>query len=93
MIYIISRAFPRINDVEERKLGTFPLGRWLSNNLPLERLDTALYSFLEKSLRRSRLVVMRMDNWLNSRINRVKKTNDKNGNGNGNHSALFKDIE
>ncbi|MBI2591435.1 MAG: hypothetical protein HYW34_02040 [Candidatus Brennerbacteria bacterium] len=92
IIYLVSRALPRINDVEiEVKT---PLARFDSflAKLPLEKLDAIFGSFLEKALRRFRVGVLRLDNWLNYKINQVKETNGTNGNGknsfNGQHALL-----
>lgn len=92
MIYLVSRALPRINDIEvEAKT---PLARFDSflAKLPLEKLDVIFGSFLEKFLRRFRVGVLRLDNWLNYKINQVKAAN-VNGNGkvgfsNGQHALL-----
>lgn len=90
MIYLISRALPRINDVEV-EIKT-PLARFDSflAKLPLEKLDAVFGSFLEKALRRVRVGVLRLDNWLNSKLNQVKATNGngKNGFSNGQHALL-----
>lgn len=90
MIYLISRALPRINDVEV-EIKT-PLARFDSflAKLPLEKLDAVFGSFLEKALRRIRVGVLRLDNWLNSKLNQVKAANGngKNGFSNGQHALL-----
>lgn len=92
MIYLVSRALPRINDIEAET--STPLARFDSflAKLPLEKLDAVFGNFLEKALRRLRVGVLRIDNWLNNRINQVKETNGTNGGGtggfNGQHALL-----
>ena len=90
MIYLVARALPRVSDVETE--ASTPLARFDSflTKLPLEKLDAIFGGFLEKVLRRLRVGVLRIDNWLNNKINQVKTANGngKNGLGNGQHALL-----
>ena len=90
MIYLVARALPRVSDVETE--ASTPLARFDSflTKLPLEKLDAIFGGFLEKVLRRLRVVVLRLDNWLNSKINQVKENNGnaRNSLNNGQHALL-----
>lgn len=70
MVYLIVRTLPRISD-EETAPAKGVLERWLASEFP-ERLDAAMNGFLLKFLRRAKVVVMKIDNFLNKELNRVK---------------------
>lgn len=74
MVYLIARAVPRVEDETAEPRGRSRLDDLLSS-VPLSRLDAALGNFLEKVLRKTRLVLMRLDNVVGGHLNRVKKFN------------------
>lgn len=96
MIYLIARAIPRVGDEFVESGGKSRLEEIL-NAVPLSKIDAATSNFIEKILRRIRLVLMRLDNTISGQLDRVKKFNragEKLGedkptlfttNGNGNH--------
>ena len=81
VIYIFARAIPRVSDeIVETRHNIFDK---LIASLPLEKIDTSFGIFLEKTLRKARLMILRMDNTLGSYLDNVKKMkgngNQKNG--------------
>lgn len=92
MIYMVARAVPRIGD-EIPETHT-KVDRFFAS-IPLHRADALLNNFLEKFLRKIKLVLMKLDNSIVGYLDKIKKINGngkKNGeerptlfnNGNGN---------
>jgi len=71
IIYLLARALPRVTDEH----GTLPPGLFdrLVDRLPLQRIDIAISAFLERLLRKGKVLVSKMDNSINSYIERVRK--------------------
>ncbi len=72
MIYLISRAAPRIGD--EIMKPTTKFDRWFAS-LEFKKADTILSNFLEKLLRKIKLFLMKLDNITSNYLNKVKSTN------------------
>ena len=72
IIYVISRALPRISEVETQPQKPFFLKKWFSQ-LPLEKFDAYFSEFFEKFLRRARVIMLKADNWVNIKIARMKE--------------------
>lgn len=77
IIYLMARAVPRVGDEILKPAGKFD--RWLSS-LRLEKFDILLSNFLEKALRKAKLILMKLDNVTNEYLDKIKKTKP-NGNG------------
>lgn len=79
LIYLIARAVPRIENLEEsfQKLPVGKLDR-LINLIPLDKIDITLSTLTEKMLRKIKLNLMRWDNLMAGHLKKIKKTN---GNG------------
>lgn len=75
-IYMMARAIPRISDDIHRPAGRFH--HWMSS-LHFEKLDVLLSNFLEKFLRKVKLLLMKVDNATNDYLDKIKKTKP-NGN-------------
>ncbi|MBI5148032.1 MAG: hypothetical protein HZA37_02670 [Parcubacteria group bacterium] len=75
IIYVISRAVPRVNETEGESKNA--VDRWLAS-LPLEKADVIISASVEKILRRLKVTIMRFDNALNKHIGRIK---EKTGSG------------
>ncbi len=88
VIYLMARAVPRVNDAGEtvHTMGAFD--RFLSR-LPLREVDERLNSYSEKFLRRLRVFTLRFDNTLNQKLEKLKKANGRNGEGNAAGGDLF----
>ena len=76
MIYLIARAAPRIGDTIEtaKKPVHSRLDRFLAL-LPVEKIDLIFGVFMEKWIRKLRLLLMKWDNLLAEHLNKIKKTN------------------
>ncbi|MBI3638647.1 hypothetical protein HY227_02800 [Candidatus Wolfebacteria bacterium] len=88
MIYLVARAVPRIGDDIQVSPSVNKLDRLIAS-LPLEKIDSVFGSFLEKTLRRLRLVLMRLDNNVGNYLNKIKKFNNANGQKNGEEKATL----
>ncbi len=84
IVYVAARALPRIS---EESVEVNPTKNLLSS-LPAQKIDLAIASFLEKTLRRGRLTLLRFDNTLNSYIGKVK-AHTSNTFGKSREKALF----
>lgn len=86
IVYVFARALPRVNDE-----ATVPPSKiWLRvedyiRKLPLQKIDAALSGIIEKSLRKARVVVMKLENAVNAGIHKVR--NGKNGSNSEKESA------
>ncbi len=77
VLYMAVRTLPRIEDepaIEKR--GAFE--RWLTSEVP-EKIDAALNGFLFKSLKKTRVLLLRFDNTLGEHLKKIKP--DGNGSG------------
>ena len=80
MIYLVARALPRVPAPPAAgeaapRIRTADILERLMARLPLQKLDAATSSFLEKFLRRVRLIVLKFDNWIHASIKKVKAAN------------------
>lgn len=73
IVYLFARAVPRI--AHNRPEDVQPLSGFdrFINRLPLEKIDRGLHSFFEKTLRKSRIVLMKIDNYINSHLKSLKE--------------------
>ena len=71
MIYLLARALPRVTDEH----GVMPAGFFdrLVDRLPLQRIDVAISDVLEKTLRKFKILVLKLDNAINRSIEQVRK--------------------
>lgn len=88
IVYILARAIPRIEE-EERTQNLF-FGR-LAAHLPVHKFDAALASFLEKNLRKMRVVLLKVDNGVSNFLGKIK-TNGNGSGGNGQKSLFTKEV-
>lgn len=78
VVFIATRALPRLTDVtgdKPRRANLFD--RAIIRRIPLDKLDTRAHFFMEKFLRKVKLLIMKTDNYVDDRIVRLKKS--KNG--------------
>lgn len=79
MIYLIARATPRVGDIEDifkkQFFGDFDK---LIAKIPISKIDFVLSAWIEKILRKIKLILMKWDNLASEHLNRIKKSN---GNG------------
>lgn len=81
MIYLIARAAPRVGDSEEsfEKFSYTSRLDQLIAKIPFDEIDAALSIFVEKFLRKLKLLLLKWDNLLSEHIKKIKKINDNNG--------------
>ena len=72
LIYLAAATLPRLTDKPEEAKPVRSLSGWLSF-LPLEKMDNKLNALLERFLRRVKLVVMKLDNFLSRQLGKFKK--------------------
>ncbi|HEY4497104.1 MAG TPA: hypothetical protein VI432_03080 [Candidatus Paceibacterota bacterium] len=71
IVYLFAIAVPRMQDSsDEGRSGL--ISRFFSK-LPLHRVDTALKSYKDKTLRRLKVLILRADNAVSKRINSQDK--------------------
>ncbi len=70
IVYILARSLPRIAD----ETGSMPTSAFdkLVERLPLEQVDEALVSTFEKILRKTRVLVMKLDNTINRSLDHLR---------------------
>ena len=69
MLYLVARTLPRIElEPETEKKGLFE--KWITSEVP-EKIDKALNGFLFKTLKKTRVLLLRFDNSLGEHIKKV----------------------
>jgi hypothetical protein len=89
IIYLFARALPRVDDSGKVIHSKSIFDRILSR-LPLREIDTRINTSFEKFLRKMKIVVMKSDNLINIRLDKIKKINTKNEDS-GEEPNLFKE--
>ncbi len=75
--FIAARALPRVSVEGETEPSLYTaFSAWL-DRLPLHHVDERINGFLFKFLKRSRVVMMKIDNRLARHLDRVKKNGEK----------------
>ena len=75
VVYLIARAMPRVSDEEPN--AARPSGAPHPFIVYVERVDERILSFAEKLLRRARVVLLKLDNAVTTKLNRFKKEQPK----------------
>ncbi len=70
MIYLLSRAVPRLSETAPRQANAFDR---LLGKLPLDQVDSALSSSFERILRKTKIVLMKADNFINGHLTKMKE--------------------
>ena len=68
ILYLMAEALPRISDEPENSRAEKSRAMFY-----VEKLDTLLKTFLEKTLRQLRVWILKFDNFISRKINRFKK--------------------
>lgn len=79
ILYLVARTLPRISETPEgngRNGKMKLLERWVVSEIP-EKVDEWLSDFLIKTLRKLKVVLMKVDNNLTSHLRRIKPQNGK----------------
>ncbi len=87
-VYVLARALPRVTSEEDRAAASGRLDRIVAK-IPFHKIDVQLTSFLEKLLRRVRLLLLKFDNFLSHHVRRLRAS--KEGQTNDKRSNLFGD--
>ncbi len=75
VIYLMARALPRVNDNVAPPRGPNFFDRWIAK-VPMAEIDQNINSFLAKFLRKLKIVVMKVDNFINHRLGKLSKKTD-----------------
>ena len=75
MAFLAARALPRVLPAENPKSVWSHIDEWFGR-LPLHHLDDRVNAFLFKFLKRSRVVMMKIDNRLIQHLHKVKSHGD-----------------
>ncbi len=80
IIFLMARALPRVSDAAEPPRGPNFFDKLMAK-LPMAKIDEGINSFLAKFLRKSKVVVMKIDNFINHRLGKLgrKSGGDKGG--------------
>ncbi len=81
IIFLVARALPRISETESVGVFEKKANRWSS--FPFEKIDAVINAFVEKSLRKIKLILMKTDNMASRHLNKFKKNGDNGNNGGG----------
>ena len=72
IIYLMARAVPRVSDSGETVHAPGRFDRMLAR-LPLQQVDDRLNRAFEKLLRKTKVLISRVDNFVNDHLKRLKK--------------------
>lgn len=78
LVYMAARKIPQISDTVPEEVAGQPKGFWhqvelILGRLPLDRFDLAVSQFLEKNIRKMKLFLARLDNYLTHHLEQFKK--------------------
>ena len=85
ILFIMARAVPRIQSNSEviSQGSKFDYFDRILAKIPLNRLDFLMNTFLSKTLRRIKVVVLKIDNFITNYLNKLLKKTNNNGTING----------
>jgi len=86
VLYLVARSLPRVSAEEGKEDKRGLVERWVTSEIP-EKADELLNSFLFKLFKRVKLVLLKVDNILGKRIEKVRPANGKGEQGAGLHPA------
>ncbi len=90
IVYMLARTMPRVSDGEEMSHNTSAFDRFL-RHLPLSKIDSRLNELFEKTLRKLKVLVMRIDNFINTHLSKLRK-NGKTKDTTELHARLFEKM-
>lgn len=85
MIYLVARAVPRVSEAATPANKKDYVGKFFKK-IPFDKIDTFLNSLTAKFLRKSKIIVLKLDNLISGSLNKIKTTN---GNGKENSKPTF----
>jgi hypothetical protein len=72
IIYLVARALPRIDDVAVKTRPRQNYFDLMMKRVPIEKADAFVNMLLEKTLRKSKIFVMKLDNFLNTHLKSLR---------------------
>lgn len=90
VIYMMVRALPRIDGAETSERKPTLIERWVNSGIP-EKLDAITSSYAGKLLRKLKVVVLRLDNYLTEKLKKAN-TNGTGAAQPGNPNIDFKEM-
>ena len=72
ILYLIVRTLPRVDDKDTN----IPSLKAHWTMIYLERFDRKFKFYLEKTLRRSGIIVLKLDNMINKKLSKLRKENE-----------------
>lgn len=72
VIFLMARALPRLQDNIQPPRGPGFFDR-LFAKIPMSQIDTQINSFLARSLRKLKVLVLKIDNFINDRLGKLTK--------------------
>lgn len=72
MLYLVARSLPRVDEEISGKKDF--LDRLSSSEIP-EKIDAAFNGFILKTLRKTKVVLMRIDNFINDKLKKISPSN------------------
>ncbi len=96
MVYMAARKIPQITDTVSEEVPGQPTGFWhrvelMLGRLPLDKFDLVFSQFLEKNIRKMKLMLARLDNYLNHHLEQFKKVKQRAHHKQQKKFALFED--
>lgn len=96
MVYMAARKIPQITDTVPEESTGQPTGFWhrvelMLGKLPLDKFDLLFSQFLEKNIRKIKLVLARFDNYLAHHLEQFKKIKQRAHRKQQKKFALFED--
>ena len=78
IVYLLSRALPRLSEEPDTLAPGKPgVVERLMKRLPLQRMDAFFTSFSEKTLRKTRVLILRFENMVSGWIHRLRNGDEK----------------
>ncbi len=81
VIFLVARVLPRISETAPVSAPRAKAN--LLSSFPFEKIDVAVNAFLEKMLRKIKLILMKLDNTVSKLLKKFKKDGDSGNSENG----------
>jgi len=74
VLYLLAKTLPRVDDVEKRSEKVLKI-HWFTPLL--EKIDERLKILIELFFRRLKVIILKLDNFVSVRLNKIKKDESK----------------
>lgn len=87
VIYLLARALPRVEDMPtpEQKANFFDR---MMAKVPMAKIDESIDSFFAKTLRKIKVLILKIDNFINDRLGKLTKKSDNGDKKDGEQKLL-----